>query len=115
MKQAVDVIQHCHKLSSQIETLEFNLSESQNSIQIIQTEIDDLQNAKIAIRLEFGSASDPQKIRELQRVLGEIDASINSRRSELQSTVSQTCRIQSELRQMSSAFQSFGCANLRSA
>jgi len=97
--------------NSKLITLVVSGNEDQNYT--IKRDISDLQATKIAIRLEFGSTKEPSKIVEMERVLRELEASIFRLISELKSLKNAAKQFNSELEQLQSAYNSFGCTTLR--
>jgi len=81
--EKADVVVNCNRLSHELENAQSAVKSDQEEIRLVEQEVTRLENAKIALRIEFGNLRDKARILERENALQQIQLSINSRKNEL--------------------------------
>ncbi len=111
MKTA-DTFSNCRQLENELRQIESSLTDLRSEKQITQREIEQLQNAKIATRLEFGNAADIETIRQREQALREMEQTLSSRQVDLVKIDDGIELLEAEAKQSESTFISLGCRNI---
>jgi len=77
-----DIFSNCQQWRSEIEGIRRNLRGTETDLSQTQIEIQQLENAKIATRLEFGQASDIETVQTTENALREINNTLDAKRVE---------------------------------
>ena len=107
-----DIFSNCRQLDDEITRMKSAIRNLETQVSQLNGEIQQLENAKIATRLEFGSATHYETVRTRENALREINITLDTKIIERERVLSALKNAQSELLNQENVFNSLGCRNI---
>ncbi len=115
LKDSNRILQDCKRITNTIDQRKRQLSDVKQTQSSQEGELEKLQTAKIALRLEILNTKEPLKKQKLERSIARMQAEVIKLASEIENNRKTANVHRAAIKQLNASFNDLGCPALRSA